>query len=66
MKNKIREKSPTKFEVTVLQTWLGEDSTQAQSQLAEILNMIQKSISECCHTIGKILKEDKWMPRDLT
>ena len=49
-KTRLRE-NHEKIEVAVLQALLEEDSTQTQSQLAEILNVIQKSVGERLHEI---------------
>ena len=49
-----------------LQTLLDEDDTQTQDQLAEALNMTRQGISKRLHAMGKIQKEGKWVPHELT
>jgi histone-lysine N-methyltransferase SETMAR len=55
-----------KFEDIELQALLDEDDTQTQQQLADTLNVAQKSISNRLHEMGKIQKVGKWVPYELT
>lgn len=47
------------FEITVLQALLDEGSTEIQSQLTEVLNVTQKSVSKRLHAMRNIQKEEK-------
>lgn len=60
-----RGRPPKKFENTDLQELLDEDSTRTQSELAELLQVHQTTISERLHAMGKIWKEGKWVPHQL-
>jgi len=35
-------------------------------ELAETLNIDKSTISDCLHAMGKIQKESKWMPHELS
>lgn len=55
-----------KFEDEELQSLLDEDPCQTQTELAEQLGVSQKAISDRLHAMGKINKDGKWVPRELT
>jgi len=48
-----------------LQAILDEDPTLTQKQMAEILEVSQKTISQRLHAMEKIQKEGKWVPHEL-
>nr|KAF6378977.1 hypothetical protein mMyoMyo1_009847 [Myotis myotis] len=56
---------PKKFEDQKLQALLDEDACQTKKQLAERLNIVHQTISNCLQAMGKILKERKWVPHQL-
>ena len=61
------EKNPQKkFEDEELQVLLDKDSTQTQKQLAASLNITRQAVSHHLHAMGKIQKEGKWVPYELT
>jgi len=64
--DKERSGRPKTIEDADLQALLDEDNTQAQDQLAKALNMIRQGISKRLHAMGKIQKEGKWVPHELT
>ena len=64
--DKERSGRPKTIEDTDLQMLLDEDDTQTQEQLAEALNMTCQGISKRLHAMGKIQKEGKWVPHELT
>jgi len=39
---------------------------QTQDQLAKVLNMTRQGVSKRLHAMGKIQKEGKWVPHELT
>jgi [histone H3]-lysine36 N-dimethyltransferase SETMAR len=55
-----------KFQDDELQALLNEDDSQTQKQLAASLNVTQATISQRLHRMGKIQKEGKWVPYELT
>lgn len=59
-------KPPQKFEDAELQELLDEDDCQSQIQLADTLNVTQAAVSKRLHKMGKIQKEGKWVPYELT
>lgn len=64
--DKERSGRPKTIEDADLQALLDEDDTQTQDQLAEALNMTRQGISKRLHAMGKIQKEGKWVPHELT
>ena len=64
--NKDREGFPKKFEDEEFQVLLDKDSTQTQKQLAASLNITRQAVSHHLHAMGKIQKEGKWVPYELT
>jgi histone-lysine N-methyltransferase SETMAR len=66
LRNEERGRPPKKFEDSGLQALLDEDDTQTQKQLAEALNVDQKTISNRLKAMGKIQKCGKWVPHELT
>ena len=65
VKDKERPGQLKKFYDQQLQAFLNEDACQTRKQLAELLNVAQQTISDCLQTMGKILKEGKWMLHQL-
>lgn len=55
-----------KFEDTDLQALLDEDDAQTQQQLADSLHVSQQAISDRLRAMGKIQKEGKWVPYELS
>lgn len=66
VKDKDRSGQPKKFEDEELQALLDEDSAQTQEQLAESLGVTRQAVSLRLHALGKIQKEGKWVPYELT
>jgi [histone H3]-lysine36 N-dimethyltransferase SETMAR len=64
--DKERPGQPKKFEDTELQSLLDEDDTQTQEQLAKQLGVAQRTVSDRLKAMGKIQKEGKWVPHELT
>ena len=64
--NKDRGKPPKRFKDEELQALLDEDDTQTQQQLADALDVGRSTISIRLHAMGKIQKEGKWVPHELT
>lgn len=64
--DKERPGQPKKFEDTELQSLLDEDDTQTQEQLAKQLGVAQQTVSDRLKAMGKIQKEGKWVPHELT
>jgi len=64
--DKERSGRPKTIEDADLQTLLDEDDTQTQDQLAKVLNMTRQGVSKRLHAMGKIQKEGKWVPHELT
>lgn len=60
--DKKRPGHPKKFEEALLD----EDARQTQKQLVEALNITQQTVSNRLKAMGKILKEGKWVPHELT
>lgn len=61
-----REKPSTACEDADLQALLDEDNAQSLKQLAETLNVTPATISNHLHAMGKIFKEGKWVPQQLS
>lgn len=57
---------PNKLEDEELEQLLGEDDTQTQKRLADKLNVTQQAVSLRLQQLGKIQKEGKWIPYELT
>lgn len=66
VEDKDRSGQPNKFEDEELQALLDLDSTQTQKQLAQHLGVTSMAISKRLHAMGKIHKEGKWLPHELT
>lgn len=49
-----------------LQRLLDENSAQTQEELAAVLGVTQKAISVRLHAMGKIHKEGRWVPHELS
>lgn len=49
-----------------MQALLDEDDSQTQEQLAASLKVSRQAVSLRLHAMGKIQKEGKWMPHELT
>ena len=62
LSNKDRGKPPKKNEDAELQALLDEDWTQTLTQSSKALGVDQRTISRYLHAIGKIQKEEKWVP----
>ncbi|EGI67232.1 Mariner Mos1 transposase [Acromyrmex echinatior] len=60
VRNEERGKPPKKFTDNELQALLDEDDTQTQQELADQLNVTQKTISIRLKAMGKIQKVGKW------
>lgn len=54
------------FEDEELQALLDDNPCQTQKELAEQLGVTQPAISDRLHAMGKIHKEGKWIPHELT
>lgn len=54
------------FEDEELQALLDENPCQTQKELAEQLEVTQVAISNRLHALGKIQKEGKWVPHELS
>ena len=65
VRNEERGKPPKKFTDNELQALLDEDDTQTQQELADQLNVTQKTISIRLKAMGKIQKVGKWVPHEL-
>lgn len=64
--DKPRPGQPRKFNGAVLEALLDVDSTLTLSEYAKVLNVCPATISNRLHEMGKIQKEGKWVPHDLT
>lgn len=64
--NKDRGRPPNRFEDDELQALLDEDDAQTQEQLSRALNVTQQAVSLRLHAMGKIQKEGRWVPYNLT
>jgi len=49
-----------------LQALLDIISAQTEKKLAEQLGITQQAISVYLHTMGKVQKEDRWVPHELS
>lgn len=66
LKDKERSGQPKKFEDAELQALLDEDSAQTLQELAEALNVGKSTVSDRLRAMGKIQKEGKWVPHELS
>lgn len=66
LSNKDRGRPPKQFEDDDLQALLDEDDAQTQKQLADTLGVTQQTISNRLNDMGKIQKEGRWVPHELT
>jgi len=57
---------PQRIETDELQALLDINSAQTEKKLAEQLGVTQQAISVRLHTMGKVQKEDKWVPHELS
>ncbi|EFN77241.1 Histone-lysine N-methyltransferase SETMAR, partial [Harpegnathos saltator] len=57
---------PRKYGNNDLEQLLAENSARKQIELAEQLGVTQQIISKRLHEMGKIQKEGKWVPHELT
>ena len=65
MEDKERSGRPRAFEDKELQVLVDEVPCQTQKQLAEALNCAQSVIFNHLKALGKIYKEEKWVPYEL-
>jgi len=49
-----------------LQALLDINFAQTEKDLVEQLGITQQAISICLHTMGKVQKEDRWVPHELS
>jgi [histone H3]-lysine36 N-dimethyltransferase SETMAR len=66
VENKAHGRPPKTFEDDDLQALLDEDDAQTQEQLAKRLSVTRQAVSLRLHQMGKIHKEGKWVPYELT
>lgn len=66
LKDKERPGQPKKFEDAELQALLDENAAQTQKELAMVLHVDQKTISNRLHALGKIRKLGRWVPHQLS
>lgn len=66
LNDKPRSGRPSTISDEKLEELLNQDSAQTQQELAKKLNVTQQAISERLHALGKIQKEGKWVPHELT
>ena len=64
-RNEVRWWPPKKFEDIELQALLYENDTQSQKQMAEMLNVSQKTISNRLKDLENIQKCGKWVPHEV-
>lgn len=64
--DKERSGQPKKFEDSELQALLDENSTQTLEELSAALQVDKSTVSRRLHAMGKILKEGKWVPHELS
>lgn len=55
-----------KFEDEQLESLLNENPAQTLKELAEILDVNESTVSRRLHAMGKIQKEGKWLPHELS
>jgi len=61
LKNKECSDQLKKFEDTILQALLDENSTRTLEELAKALNINESTVSDHLYAMGKIQKEGKWI-----
>lgn len=61
-----RSGAPQKVEHEQLQALLDENSAQTQKELAEQVGVTQQTVSNRLHAMGKIHKEGRWVPHELS
>lgn len=66
LNDKVRSGAPQKIADEELQHLLDMDSAQTSVELAEQLGVDQSTVSKRLHAMGKILKQGKWVPHELT
>ncbi len=66
LEDETRPGAEKKFEDEELQSLLDENPCQTQTELAEQLGVTHQAISVRLHALGKIHKEGKWVPHDLS
>lgn len=64
--DKERPGQPKKFEDNDLQALLDENSAQTLKELADELDVTEMAVSKRLHAMGKIQKEGKWIPHELS
>lgn len=64
--DKERPKQPEKFEDDQLQALLAENTPQTLKELAGQLNVTEVCVSQRLHAMGKIQKQGRWLPRNLS
>lgn len=63
--DKPRPGQRKKFEDAELQALLDEDDTQTDSELAKALNVDPSTIANRLRVMGKVKKDNKWVPYQL-
>ncbi|KAL6257781.1 hypothetical protein P5V15_011366 [Pogonomyrmex californicus] len=66
LEDEPRAGRPQKIETDELQALLDINSAQTKKELAEQLGVTQQSISVRLHTMGKVQKEGRWIPHELS
>jgi len=66
LEDEPRAGRPQKIETDELQVLLETNSAQTEKELAEQLGVTQQAISIRLHTMGKIQKESRWVPHELS
>ena len=66
LKDESRAGRPEKIETDELQALLDINSAQTEKELAEQLGVTQQAISVRLHTMGKVQKEGRWVPHELS
>ncbi|KAL6268361.1 hypothetical protein P5V15_001495 [Pogonomyrmex californicus] len=66
LEDEPRAGRPQKIETDELQALLNINSAQTEKELAEQLGVTQQTISVRLHTMGKVQKEGRWVPHELS
>ena len=66
LEDQERSGAPKKFEDNELLALLDENPCQTLNELARELGVAESSVSSRLHALGKIRKEGKWLPHELT
>ncbi|KAL6259341.1 hypothetical protein P5V15_009256 [Pogonomyrmex californicus] len=66
LEDEPRAGRPQKIETDELQALLNISSAQTEKELAEQLGVTQQIISVRLHTMGKVQKEGRWVPHELS